>query len=184
MARTSGTQTPFQTLGVTAADDQATIRAAYKRLVRANHPDRCPADAAHLNAKLAELNAAYDKLRHHTPFRRAGRKAERKQPDFSAENDARQAAAAQAQAFREQQASVKAAAEAKARADRARHAEDARKAAAERAARAEQARQNAARSAKPFTQAERKALATASRAFASARAALDTPQPPAFKRAA
>ncbi|MEQ8966040.1 MAG: TerB family tellurite resistance protein [Azospirillaceae bacterium] len=60
---------PYTILGVPHDADEETIKAAYRRLVRENHPDRLIAqgmpqefvDVA--NEKLATINAAYDRLR-------------------------------------------------------------------------------------------------------------------------
>lgn len=169
---TATTQTPFQILGVSVRDDHATIRAAWKRLVKANHPDRCPADAARLTRRLAELNAAYDKLRNHVPFT-AGKPQAR---DFAAEMAAEAARKARAEAAAKVQADAAARARAKAEAQAAAEAR-ARRAAAEAAA-------QAARRAKPLSTAEAQAVAAATRAFSSARAALDAAQRPDFARAA
>jgi curved DNA-binding protein CbpA len=57
----------YDVLGVTAKDDQATITAAYRRLVLAYHPDR-NADPAAAN-KTAEINRAYGVLS--DPIKRA-----------------------------------------------------------------------------------------------------------------
>ncbi|WP_425071059.1 J domain-containing protein [Sagittula sp. S175] len=182
-------QTPFEILGVSVADDAATIRAAWKRLVKANHPDRCPADAARLTAKLVELNDAYDKLKNHVPFHGARPAA----PDFSAAAAQAEAAraAAHAQAHARAHAQAQAEAKAKARADaesaRRKAEADARAVAKARAAAAEAARRAAeiaARKANPLSAKQRAALATANRAFANARAALDAQQGYGFARAA
>lgn len=180
-------QTPFEILGVSVADDAATIRAAWKRLVKANHPDRCPADAARLTAKLVELNDAYDKLKNHVPFHSARPAA----PDFSGAAAQAEAARAAAHAKAHERAQAQAEAKAKARADaesaRRKAEADARAAAKARAAAAEAARRAAeiaARKANPLSAAQRAALATANRAFANARAALDAQQGYGFARAA
>lgn len=54
------TKQAFDLLGVKPTDDAATIRAAWRALVRSYHPDRIQGDKAAANARLAELNAAYD----------------------------------------------------------------------------------------------------------------------------
>ncbi len=60
---------PYNILGVDRAMDNAAIKAAYRRLVRDSHPDRLmakglPAEAiAIANARLATINAAYDRIR-------------------------------------------------------------------------------------------------------------------------
>lgn len=50
----------FVRLGVVPGDDPATIRSAWRRLVRSYHPDQVRGDKAAANARLAELNAAFD----------------------------------------------------------------------------------------------------------------------------
>lgn len=50
----------FKLLGVRPTDDPATIRRAWRALVRTYHPDQFRGDKAGANARLAELNAAYD----------------------------------------------------------------------------------------------------------------------------
>lgn len=59
----------FEILGVSPWDDYATIRAAYKRLVRQAHPDASLFNRPQRSARLAELNAAFDNLRNHVPLR-------------------------------------------------------------------------------------------------------------------
>lgn len=59
--------TAFEILGVTPTDDFATIRRAWIRLVKANHPDVAGGDPVELTRKLTELNEAYDALRWHSP---------------------------------------------------------------------------------------------------------------------
>jgi DnaJ like chaperone protein len=59
---------PYVILGVTRGDDNAAIKAAWRKLVRENHPDRLMAkglpkefiDLA--NEKLGTINAAYDRI--------------------------------------------------------------------------------------------------------------------------
>jgi len=60
---------PFALLGVTPADNDEAIKAAHRRLVRDNHPDRLVAQGMPVelvkvaNDKLAKINAAYDAIR-------------------------------------------------------------------------------------------------------------------------
>ena len=60
---------PFEILGVGRDADDAVIKAAYRKLVRQNHPDRLvaqglPAEFVELaNEKLATINGAYDRIR-------------------------------------------------------------------------------------------------------------------------
>lgn len=59
---------PYTILGITRADDNDTIKQAYRKLVRENHPDRLmaqgmPAEFVELaNEKLATINHAYDQV--------------------------------------------------------------------------------------------------------------------------
>lgn len=59
---------PFEILGVSRDDSDGDIKAAYRNLVRENHPDRLmaqgmPAEFVQLaNEKLAKINAAYDTI--------------------------------------------------------------------------------------------------------------------------
>jgi DnaJ like chaperone protein len=59
---------PYNILGVERGMDNAAIKATYRRLVRESHPDRLiakglPAEAiAIANARLATINAAYDRI--------------------------------------------------------------------------------------------------------------------------
>lgn len=62
-------QDPYTLLGVSPKDDDHAIKAAHRRLVRDNHPDRLVAQGLPLemaqvaNDKLAKINAAYDAIR-------------------------------------------------------------------------------------------------------------------------
>lgn len=78
----------FECLGVSPDADRKTIRAAWKKLVRAYHPDLYRNNQAEGNRRLAELNAAFDLIsgwaledaqaaRQHARARRAARQAER-----------------------------------------------------------------------------------------------------------
>lgn len=51
---------PWEVLGVSPTDDPATIRAAWRALVRSYHPDLAQADREGANRRLAEINAAFD----------------------------------------------------------------------------------------------------------------------------
>lgn len=57
----------FKILGVTPRDDFATIRQAWIRLVKENHPDVATGDPKVLTARLTDLNEAYDALCWHSP---------------------------------------------------------------------------------------------------------------------
>ncbi|MGF1608794.1 MAG: TerB family tellurite resistance protein [Kiloniellales bacterium] len=60
---------PYSILGVARTDDEARIKAAYRRLVVENHPDKLMAEGLPqefvelANQKLATINAAYDQIR-------------------------------------------------------------------------------------------------------------------------
>ncbi|MEX0759459.1 MAG: TerB family tellurite resistance protein [Tistlia sp.] len=60
---------PYTVLGVRHDDDAETIKAAYRKLVRENHPDKLIAQGmpeefvAVANSKLATINQAYDEVR-------------------------------------------------------------------------------------------------------------------------
>ncbi len=53
--------THYQVLGVHSKADTATIRAAYLKLIKRHHPDRCPSGASHV--QITEINLAYSVLR-------------------------------------------------------------------------------------------------------------------------
>jgi DnaJ-domain-containing protein 1 len=58
-------QTPFDVLGVPHDADERTLRSAYRQLARVYHPDRhTTADRAEANDRMAEINWAWDELRH------------------------------------------------------------------------------------------------------------------------
>jgi DnaJ like chaperone protein len=65
---------PYNILGVTREMDNAAIKAAHRRIVRDSHPDRLiakgmPAEAVALaTARLATVNAAYDRIRKERGF--------------------------------------------------------------------------------------------------------------------
>lgn len=171
MTRTAP-RTPYEILGVSAFDDRAAIRSAWKRLVRENHPDRCPADAARLTRRLAELNAAYDKLRHHVP---APGRAPRNADTVDATRTAAQQAGAQARADAHCRAQAKA--EAHATAQAAAKAEKQAKAAAHAKAAAAKARSRKAPEAPALSPAQRAALHKATASFSTARAAFEKARP-------
>ena len=75
---------PYEVLGVTPGTPQDKVRAAYRELVRLNHPDRHPDDNAEereaQHARMASINAAYRMLsdpRELERFRRLQRRRER-----------------------------------------------------------------------------------------------------------
>ncbi len=56
---------PYVVLGIEPGASAATVKAAWRRLARANHPDLNagdPAAARAANARMAEINAAYEQL--------------------------------------------------------------------------------------------------------------------------
>lgn len=61
---------PYEVLGVKRSDDNDTIKAAWRKLVRENHPDKLVAQGMpqefidQANEKLANINAAYDRVSH------------------------------------------------------------------------------------------------------------------------
>jgi hypothetical protein len=76
---------PHDVLGVERGAGMAAVKAAWRRLARAHHPDVAAADpsaARAATAQMAEINAAYDALRHDDAERRAGlRSAGRRERD-------------------------------------------------------------------------------------------------------
>ena len=115
----------YRTLGVTAQDSFDTIKTAYKRLVRAHHPDVTGGDCT----RLAEINEAYDALRHH---------CEQRPEQSGAQGGASRAAAEDAEKERRR----------KAEAARRAAAQDAARQAARRAAQEAAERRAAARAAR------------------------------------
>jgi curved DNA-binding protein CbpA len=65
---------PHDVLGVARGASQSTIKAAWRRLARENHPDLAGADAAAARSatrRMAEINRAYEQLRVGAPDRGA-----------------------------------------------------------------------------------------------------------------
>lgn len=60
-------QDPYRTLGVSPLDSAEDVRARYKELALENHPDRGGSEA-----KMRELNLAYERVLHHRERRKAG----------------------------------------------------------------------------------------------------------------
>ncbi|WP_417207402.1 J domain-containing protein [Antarctobacter sp.] len=60
-------QQAYAVLGVTPLDDFATIRKAWVRLVKENHPDALGGDIETATRRLSRINDAYDSLRWHNP---------------------------------------------------------------------------------------------------------------------
>lgn len=64
----SGLEDPFAIVGVKSTDDQETVKAAYRKLVREHHPDRLVAQGMpdefveSANDLLARINAAHDEI--------------------------------------------------------------------------------------------------------------------------
>lgn len=52
----------YELLNIPAGSDAKTIRSAWRALVRTYHPDQAKADPKAANARLAEINAAFDVL--------------------------------------------------------------------------------------------------------------------------
>lgn len=66
---------PHHVLGIEPGASQATIKAAWRRLARANHPDVVgtePAAARSATRRMAEINRAYEQLRVGSPSRDGG----------------------------------------------------------------------------------------------------------------
>ncbi|AWK87501.1 TerB family tellurite resistance protein [Azospirillum thermophilum] len=69
MAGMPGDDDPFHVLGVAHGADDATVKAAHRRLVREHHPDRLIAEGLPqefidlATRKIAAVNAAYDRIR-------------------------------------------------------------------------------------------------------------------------
>jgi curved DNA-binding protein CbpA len=66
---------PHDILGIERGAGMVAVKAAWRRLARAHHPDLSgsdPAAARAATARMAEINAAYDLLRQHDAERRAG----------------------------------------------------------------------------------------------------------------
>ena len=87
-------QQAFDLLGAQPSDDAATIRKAWRAMVRTYHPDSFAGDKAVANAKLAELNAAFDTLRDHRPVRDLAAEAARRAATLRASRKAPSASAA------------------------------------------------------------------------------------------
>lgn len=60
-------ETAFRCLGVEPDADRTTIRAAWRALARAYHPDQVSDDKSEANRRLAEMNAAFDLISAWTP---------------------------------------------------------------------------------------------------------------------
>ncbi|MEO0371906.1 MAG: J domain-containing protein [Pseudomonadota bacterium] len=67
----------FAILGVSPTDDEATIRKAWRALVRSYHPDTARTDPVGANKRLTEINVAYDVVSACSPSDLARLKTER-----------------------------------------------------------------------------------------------------------
>jgi curved DNA-binding protein CbpA len=106
----------YALLGVSPKDDAATVKAAWRRLVRNYHPDQAKTDLDEANKRLAEINAAFD----------AVRAAEKR--DAKAETYERLRKRAREQALRREAARFRAAAEEKVKKETQKKREQAAKA--------------------------------------------------------
>ena len=65
---------PYEVLGVTSDDDEATIKKAYRKLIHENHPDKLiaqglPQEFIDLaNEKMAAINSAWDAIKKQRGF--------------------------------------------------------------------------------------------------------------------
>ncbi len=99
---------PWSLLGVSPEDDPATIRSAWRALVRSYHPDLARTDRAAANRKLAEINAAFDAVCDHEATRCRLDAARRAESARRAEARRRAEAARQSKAARDADAARKA----------------------------------------------------------------------------
>ena len=94
---TSELREAFDLLGVSPDADSATIRSAWKALVRAYHPDQFAGNKAEANRRLAQINAAFQLTSDWSPEdARADKEASAKEHaarDFATKMQRRQAAA-------------------------------------------------------------------------------------------
>lgn len=99
---------PWTLLGVSPEDDAATIRSAWRALVRSYHPDLAKSDRVAANRKLAEINAAFDAICDHAAARRQVEATRRARAARQAEAARRAEAAQRAHAARDAEAARKA----------------------------------------------------------------------------
>lgn len=167
----------YDILGVSPSDDFETIRSAWRRLVKANHPDIVGGDPGAATRRLAEINDAYDALRRHNPkaeqIIRGMQEAARKAAAQKAASR-RAAARAREQAEAERRARADARAAAEMEAARMRAAADARAATLRRAAE---------RQRKDLLERDLRAAARDGRTMAALRAYATTPLTPEAPRA-
>ncbi len=126
---TADQKAAFDLLGVSPTDDPKKIQSAWRALVRTYHPDQYRGDKAGANARLAELNAAYDAVEACHQFDARAAYAQAAAQRAAAERN--EAIRRRAEAARKAEAARRAQA-----AQRARDAAKAREAAARRATRA------------------------------------------------
>lgn len=69
-------QAAFDLLGVPPGSDAATVKAAWRGLVRSYHPDMAKTDQQQANRRLAEINAAFDAVSASIKIDRTRRRAE------------------------------------------------------------------------------------------------------------
>ena len=69
-------QAAFDLLGVPPGSDAATVKAAWRALVRSYHPDMAKTDPQQANRRLAEINAAFDAVSASLRIDRTRRRAE------------------------------------------------------------------------------------------------------------
>lgn len=69
-------QAAFDLLGVPPGSDAATVKAAWRALVRSYHPDMAKTDPKQANRRLAEINAAFDAVSANLRIDRTRRRAE------------------------------------------------------------------------------------------------------------
>ncbi|WP_424969781.1 J domain-containing protein [Dinoroseobacter sp. S76] len=155
----AATKTAFALLGLAPTTDVTAIRKAWRKLVRIHHPDQAEGCKDEANARLAEINAAFDLV--WVWAEQGPQTAQASRADAQAEARAKAEAAAR-------RAAAEAAARAKAEAAARAKAEAAARAKAEAAARA---KAEAAARAKAEAEARTKAQAAArAKAEAAARA--------------
>lgn len=159
----------YKILGVTPLDSDATIRKAWIGLVRAYHPDAYRGDSEAANARLAEINAAYDVVEADTSRAVAQAQAEAtaRKADALKRAAQREFAAQRARAARRD--AQKRRAEAEMRIRREKMADPSHKAQVVQASK--HARKTA--ESRPWSQAEIVAARAARRTFSAAKRAMD-----------
>lgn len=130
----AATKNAFALLGLAPTTDVAVIRKAWRKLVRIHHPDQAEGCKEKANARLAEINTAFDLV--WVWAEQGPQTAKASRADAQAAARAKAEAAARAKAEAAARAQAKAAARAKAEAAARAKAEAAARAQAEAAARA------------------------------------------------